>query len=142
MTGPASDVLRLDRIITAGIDGDPYEWLVAYGQAQPTRIIAPYVPDWVRLGLLQALAGFYRGQSRLCIHRPNRFDHRQPIVAASVRPNVIVCADGCELTMLHRPQEDDAWATCALCGGPAATVASTMFGRMNYRTPVCDGCRP
>lgn len=141
MNGP-SDVLRLDKIVQEGIDGDPYVWLAAYGRERPVQVVAPAVPDWVRLPLLQALDGFYQGRARVCIHRPSRFDRREPIVAASVRPDVVTCADGCELTMLHRPQDEAAWSRCSLCGGPATAVVSVMFGRMNYRTTCCDECRP
>ena len=83
MTGIPSDVLRLDEIIHAGIDGDPYTWLVAFGRERPYQVLAPNVADWVRLELLSSLDGWHRGRARLCIHRPSPLNTRDPVIAAS-----------------------------------------------------------
>jgi hypothetical protein len=133
--------LRLDQLILDGVgDQQPFHWLLAYGASNPFGVIAPRVPSWCRLQLLETLDQWINRTARLCIHRP-RVERFDLAVAASVRPGVVACPI-CEAFMLHGERSRENWELCGLCGSASTDVASITFGVLTWRTPTCDACKP
>ena len=140
MSQHPSNVLRLDKIVTDGIDGDDFKWIISRNHEVPYIVAAPRVDGWARLGLLEVLDLYATRRAGTCIHAP-RFARQAVVVASPVRPRLVVC-DRCEVPRLHRPQDEPKWRVCELCGGEATQVWSIVFGVVNYRVPTCVNCAP
>lgn len=71
------------------------------------------VPEWVRLGLLDAFAAWVGGHADTCQHQPT-YRRPQPVVAAAWRPGVIACGQCTHLFLLPRHRDND--RRCDGCG--------------------------
>lgn len=128
----ASDAHRLLTTI-AGYVG------VNEGRAMP----AAEVPDWLRLGLLDAFTGYANGTARSCRHSPDPW-RPAPVVAAAWMPSLITCSDCVHLFALTPGSVKD--QTCDACGrrcddGPIHPGAAQL-GPLLYRYGTCIDCRP
>lgn len=93
-------------------------------------------PGWVRLPLLAALVGWWRGEADVCVHDPHP-DRPQPVHAAAWRPNLVTCSACTHLIRAPRSR------TCGGCGhtAPEVTAFATIAGGFSFTSAVCPGCR-
>jgi hypothetical protein len=109
---------------------------------QPIGVAASDAPEWVRLGLLDALARYINGTAETCVHGPSP-QRPGPVLAAAWFPDRVVCARCPHLLSLPRGSAAD--RTCDLCGcDPVEPVRSSIvqFGPMLYQFATCADCRP
>jgi hypothetical protein len=103
------------------------------------------VPGWLRLSLLDALAGFLTGRATTCRHSPDA-SHPQPIVAAAWKPGLITCRACAHLFALP----PDADHTCDGCGCECAGVdhadpiysSVVQLGPLLFQYGACSACNP
>jgi len=104
------------------------------------------IPEWIRLGALDALMGWYTGKADTCRHSPSP-DHPQPINAAAWKPGLIVCLQ-CTHLLKCRPGSLEE-RTCDGCGhectGPenddGVWPGLTQAGVLLYEYGVCSDCK-
>ncbi|GGQ23673.1 hypothetical protein [Streptosporangium pseudovulgare] len=100
-------------------------------------------PDWVRLGLLDALAAWITEQATTCLHQPHPA-RPQPVISAAWRPRLVVCSACAHLLRLPKGSAKD--RTCDGCGQVvpdhgAIWSAAASHGGFVYQYGVCEPCR-
>lgn len=110
------------------------------------RVFPPQLPDWLRLGMLQAVAEWITGGARTCMHSPDAW-RPQPVCAAAWKPGLIVCAP-CTYLLSATPGsvKDRTCDGCGhLCAGPDAGdpiyPSSVGYGPLAYMVGTCTSCR-
>lgn len=104
------------------------------------------VPEWLRLGAVDAVRGFLDGSARTCLHSPGPSSFR-PVLAAAWRPGLVVCAE-CSHLLAGRSQARD--AACDRCGRVCAGVDAgdpvhalqLAVGALVYTAGACTDCVP
>ena len=103
-------------------------------------------PEWLRLGALDALAGWVTGRAATCRHNPSP-DRAQPVVAAAWKPGLVVCPDCLRMTACRPGSLAD--RTCDGCGhecagpdvGDGIWTGLVHVGVLVYQYGVCGGCK-
>jgi len=104
-------------------------------------------PEWLRLGLLDAFAGWVTGQAATCRHQPAA-ERPRPVLAAAWKPGLVVCQACAHLTALPRGRARD--RTCDACGRECAGLdhgdgiypGLAQIGPLVYQYGTCGDCRP
>lgn len=102
------------------------------------------IPDWLRLGLADAIRGYTDATARTCLHTPDP-RHPAPVVAAAWRPG-LVCCPPCAAMRLHLRGEAD--RRCDRCGRVVAGVehddgihpVRIAYGPLIYLAGACGDC--
>jgi hypothetical protein len=101
------------------------------------------IVEWVRLGMLDALLRWMKGQALTCIHRPHP-DRPEPVFAAAWKPGVVVCADCVDMLSVAGTVADTICDGCGHeCQGlpdDGITPFTTFVGSLGYEAGVCDSC--
>lgn len=102
------------------------------------------VPDWLRLGVVDALTTWTAGTGSTCPHVPTP-DQAQPVLAAAWKPSLTTCTRCLHHWTLNRA----AALRCDACGRqctghPDDPIHAGMIqlGPMLYQFGTCTGCRP
>lgn len=100
------------------------------------------LPEWVRLGMYDALLGWSEGTAATCIHQPN-FGRPEPVYAAAWKPGVVVCAK-CRHLLAVTGVAD---TVCDGCGHECQGMpddgimpVSAFVGALSYSLGVCMSC--
>lgn len=105
------------------------------------------VPDWLRLGTIDAFVAHCLGTAATCLHNPDPM-RPQPVVAAAWKPGYVVCARCIHLLALPRGGKAD--RTCDVCGRVCGGIevddgiypSTVQLGPLLYQFGVCRECRP
>jgi hypothetical protein len=106
------------------------------------------IPDWLRLGVLDAFAGYLTGRADTCRHSPIA-SSPAPVFAAAWRPGVLSCQACCGYVFRLRAHSDRD-ATCDSCGHRCAGVDAedpifpslVQLGPLVYQYGTCTDCKP
>lgn len=100
------------------------------------------VPDWVRLGMYDALLGWFSGSGTTCMHNPMP-GRPEPVVAAAYKPGLVTCGS-CTHLLVVRGQAD---RTCDGCGRVCTGTGDDLIrpviifvGVLGYMFGVCRDC--
>lgn len=100
--------------------------------------------DWVRLGMYDALAQWFFGRSKTCMHMPNP-QFPQPVFAAAWKPGIVVCGRPSCMNLLV--VTGVANKTCDGCGhiceglpDDGITPVTSFVGSLGYQVGVCNDC--
>lgn len=120
--------------------GQQHEQLRALADAHglSTRRDSPAdVPEWLRLGAVQAFAEYALGQSRTCMHAPT-LRRPQPVHAVAWRPGLVTCT-GCTALLKAIGAED---RRCDRCGriGDLIWPTTVQLGPLSYSVGECPDC--
>lgn len=106
------------------------------------RATADEVPEWVRVGLSEALLAFCIGSAATCRHSPDPA-RPEPVFAAAWRPGVISCAACCGYLFRLSGDRD---RTCDRCGRVdrerGVYPCQTALGLVSFLFGLCHDCRP
>lgn len=127
-------------ILTAGA-----AWLGAEDGPRPAA--ASDIPDWLRLGLLDAFTGYALGRSNTCAHNPDPW-HPSPVMAAAWHAGLVVCPACVHLLALPRGSAKD--RACDACGhecdgvehGDGVYPGMVQLGPLIYQYGTCGQCVP
>lgn len=103
------------------------------------------VPDWLRLGALDALCQWAAGTGSTCVHMPTT-DRPQPVWAVAWKPGLVVCT-GCSAMLKPVGVIEKVCDSCGhVCQGVDAgdpiTDVSIVVGTLSYSAGVCNACIP
>ena len=122
------------------------ESLAASYGTTPGHTYPAGLPDWLRLGMLQAVAEWITGAVKTCMHSPDAW-RPQPVAAAAWKPGLIVCTP-CSflLSVGHGSVKDRTCDGCGhVCAGPDAGdpiyPSSVSYGPLAYMVGTCGDCR-
>lgn len=100
------------------------------------------VPEWLRMGMLATLAGWFHGElSATCAHMPHP-DRPEPVCAAAWAPGTVVCR-ACA-PALRAPEGSVTDRTCDRCGTVTdgdMYAGYLVFGPLTYFYGTCAACR-
>lgn len=102
-------------------------------------------PDWLRLGVLDAFAGWITGETATCLHAPDPM-RPQPLFAAAWKPGLVTCIRCTHL--LVQPSRSRADKLCDGCGhecagpdaGDGVYPGVVQLGVMLYEFGTCTSC--
>lgn len=160
MTDPALESLRRvlgerhrgsaygDQLDAAADDANQViDALVAAGLFTGTSDMSPAeIPDWVRLGAVNAFTTWGLGQGSTCPHGPTH--HRPaPVFAAAWKPGLVVCIRCNHLLALRRHSVLD--RTCDGCGRlvteqtPDEQIwpSAMLVAELTWSFGACEECR-
>ncbi len=143
----AMPVGELDQLQAASRDTNRVSAFIAdHIGAQPHMRAPDGIPDWVRLGLLQAWSAHCLNTADTCLHSPT-VERPEPVTAAAWRPGLVVCMR-CSMLLAIR-YGSEASRTCDGCGHVCAGTEhddpiypnSVVFGTLIYQFGACRACR-
>jgi hypothetical protein len=149
-SGQDSEVKRWD-FLSLGATGDGAQRLVhatagRIGAVASGTTKAAWLPGWLRLALLDALATFMDGAADTCCHAPVP-SSPQPVMAAAWRPGLVVCMTCTHLLPQRRGSAAD--RTCDGCGRVCAGTPDDpihpgllALSILIFEYGVCNDCKP
>jgi hypothetical protein len=120
--------------------------LLAMALGETPRMVAPgEIPDWLRLGAVDAYRQWFNGDARTCMHSP-REDRPEPVWSCAWKPGLITCTRCTHLLQAVGAKDK----TCDACGrvttgpehGDGIYVLSTVLGALVHQAGACRDCMP